>query len=406
MSSYVTMEQTTVPDPLNDATPPVGFEFTDYKQRAIVAAIFFLVFVTGTIGNSLTILSVLLTKKLQNATNTLVINLAISDLIACLFIPWTIFGLLYEGETFPNKLTVICAVAGGVLFVSVGTSFWTLAAIALNRLILITYPKHTYNKIFGKKTIFLWIVLIWAIPCSFTLIPPLVGVGALGFNPKYKTCSDISAGYHENGSQTYDFIQAGGVFPIPLVILVVSYTRIIYFVRSHSKKFVTREIVMPQKREPPTQSEVFTEIPPSSSDTADNAYNGRTRKISVAVSVESMTQLDTSKDATVFRKPKRMSRRELQVTKNLFIIFCAFIICLLPYSVVLVVDTSDPVTPYAAALLLLNSCINPIIYATRFPNFKMIFKLILKCQWHAIPEPSWLLLQCKSVCGCCSAQYV
>lgn len=261
-------EGTDMAEGTNITDGPGGFEFNSYPQRVLVAGILLIVFITGTIGNSLTILAVLLTRKLQNATNTFVINLAVSDLLACLFIPWSFAGLLNRRE-WPENLAFACSVAGGVLTVSVGCSFYTLASIALNRLVLITCSKHTYHTVFSAPALILWVLVIWAIPFCVVILPPIFGIGALGYNPKYKTCSDISVGYHDNASQSYDYIQAAGVFPVPLIVLLVSYCKILHYVWSHSRKFVTREVPMshgvekhiPMGETTVTSSSIDSEVP-------------------------------------------------------------------------------------------------------------------------------------------------
>ena len=116
---------------------------------------------------------------------------------------------------------------------------------------------------------------------------------------------------------------------------------------------------------------------------------------------QSITQRirSTLKQATSFT---RISRRQLAITKNMFYVVVAYVLCLTPFVFCLVIDTrlSTILIPYAAALIFFNSCINPAIYATKHPYFKKIFSYLVKCQWHRVPEPSDTLraLMRKGLC--------
>ena len=102
-----------------------------------------------------------------------------------------------------------------------------------------------------------------------------------------------------------------------------------------------------------------------------------------------------------FPRPK-LSEREVDITKNMFYVVVAFFICFTPFTLCMIIDTSDPFLPYATAIVFINSCINPIIYAIKHPNFKTTFGLIIRCRWREIRPPSKLLrsLLDKEICCC------
>lgn len=109
-------------------------------------------------------------------------------------------------------------------------------------------------------------------------------------------------------------------------------------------------------------------------------------------------------NSTIRRENRsKLSRRQVEITKNLFYVVCAFFICLTPYSVCLVYDASDPAVPYTGAFVLFNSCINPIIYATKHPYFKQVFKCILQCKFQDVPEPASFVrsLRSSKEVNCC-----
>lgn len=98
-----------------------------------------------------------------------------------------------------------------------------------------------------------------------------------------------------------------------------------------------------------------------------------------------------------------LSKRQIEITKNLFYVLCAFLICISPYLFVLLLDDKQgaPFVPYAATILMFNSCINWVIYATKHPYFKNIFKAILLCRWKTIPEPIDSVREGRLLCMKC-----
>ena len=329
-----------------------GFIFSHYSQRVIVALIFIIASIVGTFGNSLVILAVILSRKLRNATNAFVVNLSCADILTSLIIPWNAVALLTRGG-WPIAPWV-CSLAAGILFLCVGCSLYSLALIGLNRLVLITRPKKLYDQIYNCKTLILWIGSTWFIPFCVAIVPPICRVGSLGYNPKYSSCSAQSKAIY---TDAYDAIMAIGLYPVPLLVIIVSYVKIFLYVRSHTERMTVRA-----KKQP--------------------AENGAKDEMKVTIEDKNKNKSST-KDA--------LKKRQMQITKNMFYVVCAYFLCFTPYGLCLLIDTSDPAIPYTAALVLINGCINPILYGTKHPNFREVFKCILKCDLKQIPEQSTIL---------------
>ena len=328
-----------------------AFIFNDYSQRVIVALVFIIASIIGTCGNSLVILAVILSRKLRNATNAFVVNLSCADILTSLIIPWNAVALLSRGG-WPIAPWV-CSLAAGVLFLCVGCSLYSLALIGLNRLVLITRPKKLYDQIYNCKTLILWIGSTWLIPFCIAIVPPLCRVGSLGYNPKYSSCSAQSTALY---TDTYDAIMAIGMYPVPLLAIIVSYVKIFLYVRNHTDK-----MTVSAKKEP--------------------TENGSKSEIEVVI--KDRKHRSSTKQA--------LKKRQMQITKNMFYVVCAYFLCFTPYGLCLLIDTSDPATPYTAALVLINGCINPFLYGTKHPHFKEVFKCIWKCDLNQIPEQSSIL---------------
>nr|XP_054767514.1 melatonin receptor type 1C-like [Lytechinus pictus] len=233
------------------------FRFTDYTQRAIVATMFILASILGTAGNSLVILAVVFSRKLRTITNVFVVNLAVADLLTSLILPWNAVALL-STEGWPLAEWV-CSAAAGILFTCVGCSTYTLASIALNRYILITKRLQSYQAIFKLRNLAIWITLTWIIPFALCVIPGFVGLGQLGYNEKYSTCSQQSKHRYSN---YYDILQALGIYPIPLVIIIVCYIKIFLHVRHHLRSMLSTSVSSPSSNDNELSSSVAdTSVP-------------------------------------------------------------------------------------------------------------------------------------------------
>lgn len=84
----------------------------------------------------------------------------------------------------------------------------------------------------------------------------------------------------------------------------------------------------------------------------------------------------------------RLNRRQIRITKNLFVVVCAFLICVSQYVIFLVIPSLEQLLPYSAVLLTLSHTINPLIYAIKHPTFHAVIQPMLRCNLSKIPGPS------------------
>ena len=101
--------------------------------------------------------------------------------------------------------------------------------------------------------------------------------------------------------------------------------------------------------------------------------------------VAPMTTSNTSTESQT-----RKFKSNLRVVKNMAIIMGLFVICWLPFLVLNIVESTDPAYymtissllgfhTLALAMFLFNSIVNPIVYAVRFRNFNVAFRLMFGC---------------------------
>ncbi|XP_038071941.1 melatonin receptor type 1B-A-like [Patiria miniata] len=361
-----------------DPTESSTFEFSDYTQRVIVATMFLVISLLGIFGNTLVILAVLLSNKVRTATNAFVVNLSVADFLTSLVIPWNAVALLGR-EGLPVGVWV-CSITAAVQYASVGCSIFSLVAIALNRFLLITRPATTYHKVYTPKKIIILLIAIWLVPLSISIVPSFIII-EFTYNDKLHMCMPISKASTGPATFTYNIIIGGILYPILLINIIVCYVLIWRHLKRHS-----RRMAMVHK--------VASDLTPSSIPTTTT----------VTIPLTHMTSNDRiHSPATLSSVPainSQVRRRQNEITKNMFYVVCAFMLCITPFAVV-GTTKHGPTLPYFFALFFANSCVNPMIYATKHRDFKTIFGCILRRQWAAIPEPSGVLkfVQRNKRCG-------
>ena len=306
---------------------PIVYRY--YGERILYATITTLIGITGTVGNALVIIAVIINKKMRNKTNAFVVNLAIADLISSVNLPWMSVAILsVDHWPLPDW---ICTLQAMITMASMGCSLYSLGGIALSRACLITLPNHRYHEILNSKSLSALLAVFWLIPITVALLPIAVAGKFFGFNTRYSMC--IWNTTHPF-SPIYNLILVSTFYPVPLFIIFFSYGRIWRHVRIHSRRM----------------ARVTSQVVTVSSDIA-----GVARK-------------------SVF------SKRQMSVTKNLFSIILLFLVLISPYTILLVIPGGQRLVPPLAMIFLLNSCVNPFIYGTRHPDFKVAFRLIIRCR--------------------------
>ena len=176
-----------------------------------------LISLIGVSGNVSVIGAILTNKKLRKLSNTLIVNLAVTDLLVTgVAVPFAIVGVVNRAFLYRHK--VLCNALGSLSVTCCCCSIWTIAAISVDRYIHICHPK-TARLLCTKKTAPLMLVCTWLL--GFTLdVPNFLGWGAHGFDELSLNCL-----YHIIRYEYTIYIGALGCI-IPMLIITVCYTRI------------------------------------------------------------------------------------------------------------------------------------------------------------------------------------
>ncbi|CAH8664228.1 hypothetical protein MS3_00004199 [Schistosoma haematobium] len=285
--------------------------------------------ITGVCLNLLVIIFFTMFKSLRTPSNILVVNLAISDLGFSAVIGFPLKTMAAFNNFWPwGKIACdIYGLAGGLFgFVSLST----IAAVALDRYLVIATPFESVFQTTPRRTLllmlFLWLwSLIWT-------IPPLFGFGRY-VTEGYQTSCTMDYISTDLNNRLFNIGLFGFGFLCPLFLSLFCYARIILIVRSRGKDFIE----MAASSKGTNQKEKGANVSSSKSDTF--------------------------------------------VLKSSAILLGVYLLCWTPYSVVCLmalIGYADYITPLMVELPCLcaktAAVWDPCIYAFRYPKFRVLLQ--------------------------------
>ena len=200
---------------------------------------------------------------------------------------------------------------------------------ALNLSLCCQWSDQQYNKLFSARKSHVLLAIVWTFVTCYTVVPRLTGLQACEFVPGYAQC--FIAHLSESGKMIHFGIVFTLFFLTPLMATIVSYIKVARMIRQHN--------------------------------------------------------IDAS--FTIQRRDRNagLSAHEIKVIKSLFAVVFAFIICWIPFWIIvvlrrfrLVAKMPRNVELLCMCVLYLSNTINPFIYASMNSVFKREFRKILFCQ--------------------------
>ncbi|KAJ8024873.1 G-protein coupled receptor moody [Holothuria leucospilota] len=211
-----------------------GSEHIPQIIRIIDATVLSVIAIIGVLGNTLVFVAYTLSYKIRTKTNIFVVNLATADFLTCLFLPFVSWSLLIEVERVDGWLDLLCGLAMGLIQVFAACSMVTIFSIGVNRYILITRSRHTYNKLYRIKLITLWIFFSWIYSILVITVPLMFNIGQLGFDIKIHACGTKT---DHKLAHYYDLILTITLAPLPGTV-TACYAGIYLYVRKHNKRIL------------------------------------------------------------------------------------------------------------------------------------------------------------------------
>ncbi|XP_013418231.1 D(3) dopamine receptor-like [Lingula anatina] len=285
-------------------------------------------------GNILVIAAYFRSEKLQTTTNWFVVQLAAADLLVALGMPLQI--AMFIRDDVVQDLHV-CIIRYSLPMSSITGSVLCLLAISVDRYVSVIYPFYYKSvNVLTAKTKGLGVVFVW-VPSAFVIVT----VHFFGFDDRRP--GDV--GKKECDLQYVlkpDFIKyiVLPVFIVLSLVIIALYSRVFHLAGRH------------------------------------------------AAAIASLTEhLSVVSNPRLKNSPRQIHRKNMKILKTAVIVLGMFFLCMVPFFVVTGIQvytdqifskTWMTIRMYTTVLLVLNSALNPIIYACRLQNFRREFQKILR----------------------------
>ena len=263
--------------------------------------------------------------RLRTTTNLYIIALAVSDLLSAVFVMPFGIGALIKGKWVFGE--TMCEIEAFFVCFVAYVSPVTMCLTAINRYTRICRSDQQYKKLFSAWKSRAFLALVWIFVASYAVVPRLASLQTYAFVPGYGICA--LAFLSEAGKIMNYCIVLSVFLGIPLVATVFSYIRVAKMIRQHKSD-------------------------------ASSAIQRRQKKA-------------------------RISAREIKLSKSLFAVVFAFMMCWIPFWIIIVLKRFLAIMPRNVELLCLfflylSNTINPFIYAGMNPVFRREFRMILFCE--------------------------
>lgn len=287
--------------------------------------------ITSLVGNIVLCIAVYKNNRLRTNTNLYITALAVADLMSAAIVMPLTSALLISGEWILGSF--LCSIQAFTMNFVLYVSPTTMALTAFNRYIRIVKP-NKYRTIFSKRRSALMLGGAWAFVACYVAVPKLTGLQDYGFIPGYALChvihlSEAGAIAHYSSVITLFLLT-------PLMAAIVCYYKVFKTIRQHN--------------------------------------------------------LDIVPNLQVSHALGRITVQEVKISKSLFVVALAFIMCWVPaWAVAIVfrfrlVSTIPRGVQLFCSLSIYTSCaVNPFIYAGMNRSFRQEVKTIMRCRSHVSP---------------------
>ncbi|XP_051973755.1 alpha-1A adrenergic receptor [Xyrauchen texanus] len=336
-----------------------SFEIGVTKTLALgLVLMVFIIF--GVMGNILVILSVACHRHLRSVTHYFIANLAVADLLlSSVVVPFSAVSEALDrwvfGHTLCNAWTaldVLCSTA----------SILSLCVISVDRCVAVSFPLR-YTFLATRQRALAAVAALWALSAAISVGP------LFGWREPMPEDESVCRVNEEPG---YAIFSAACSFYVPLAVILAMYCRV-YVVARHKTRSMNKG----------WQTNGLTE-------------HGETLRIHCRKAQDAAGKegaMRSRQSHFTFMRLLKFSR-EKKAAKTLGIVVGCFVLCWLPFFVVLPISSishshrpSETVFKITFWLGYFNSCLNPIIYPCFSQEFKKAFQNVL--HGHCLNRTPW-----------------
>ena len=302
--------------------------------------------VLSLLGNTLVCILFYKNARLRTTTNLYIIALAVSDLLSAIFVMPFGIGVLISGEWIFGG--TMCEIGAFFVCFVAYVSPATMSLTAINRYFRICQSDQQYRKYFSPWKSRIWLACVWIFVACYSVIPKLVGLQDYAFVPASGVCG--LAFLSETGKIINYCIVLSLLLAFPLVAATVSYIKVAKMIRQHNQE---------------------------------------------------------TKSTKQQQRNKCIGAREIKLSKSLFVVVFAFMMCWAPFWIITVFKRfrvvgkmARNVQLFCSFLLYLSNTINPFIYAGMNSEFKKEFRKAVLCYFnHRMALRKRKSQQCQNSCA-------
>ncbi|XP_051539171.1 alpha-1A adrenergic receptor-like [Myxocyprinus asiaticus] len=332
----------------------------DVSKTLALGLVLMVFIIFGVMGNIMVILSVAYHRHLRPVTHYFIASLAVADLLlSSVVLPFSAASEVFDhwvfGRTLCNAWTaldVLCCTA----------SILSLCVIA------VSYPLRYPSLATGRRARAA-VVALWALSAAISVGP------LFGWREPMPEDESVCRVNEEPG---YTIFSAACSFYVPLAVILAMYCRV-YVVARHKTRSMSKG----------RQMNVLTE-------------HGVTLRIhcrNAQYAAGKEGAMPSRQSHFAFMRLLKFSQ-EKKAAKTLGIVVGCFVLCWLPFFLVLPISStspshrpSDTVFKITFWLVYFNSCLNPIIYSCFRQEFKKFFQNVLRghclCRMPRTPQAGY-----------------
>ena len=288
--------------------------------------------IVGTTGNCLVVLVVMFNREMRSSTNLFIASLSVADFLVTGICMPIFFG--YNVIAWPSWLfgDITCWMVSYLVHVSVMASTLNLLSISYDRFMFVYLPTKKVMTIKRAKCV---VCLIWFVS-PLLLLPSALHHKVVTVVQRGKTFDKCQENW-----DTEKQLHIYQMYRVVLYVLFMAQISLVYFLIGYRLK----KLQLP-------------------------GYQTSANK-------------------------KKVLLQRLKVIKISFLVVVCFGLCWLPYVINKLLNIFPPSKVFKVPdifvfvgnfLGLLNSCINPILYAVLNRNFSKAFKNVLRCRWNYTVE--------------------